>query len=131
MLPSPLTSPYSFSLFAVDPLRMDGETMPVAKPPSAVIVVVLAACDCVKQPVNVVADGIDVIATVSDVSPSSVVNHSPTNMPDVDVTVAVTGTAQGETPAIAAVSVTLPVPGSAMRPAWPTSCWSSSVAPRT
>src|SRR5258708_11501546 len=99
MLPSPLMSPYSFSVFAVEPLAIPvGGTMPVAKPPSTAIEMgepATTVCERVKQAVSVVADGMAVTANVSDESPSKVVNHSPTNIPVVEVTVTVTGTAQG------------------------------------
>src|SRR5262249_46562148 len=85
-------SPNIFRRFAVDPFGYDGATMPAANPPSALNAVVLARCDCVKQAVNVVADGMATIDTVSAASPSSVVSHSPTNMPVVELTVAFTGT---------------------------------------
>ena len=97
--------------------------MPVAKPPSArQSRSRRRRCDWVKQAVIVVADGIDVTATVSDASPSSVVSHSPTNIPGVEVTVAVTGRPHaGVAPrmvhsvpdavTIGAVSVIAPGPG--------------------
>src|SRR5262245_59591364 len=140
IVPSPLMSPYILRRFAVDPPGNDGAMMPVAKPPSALKLTVVtglglrgSGCDRVKHAVKVVADGIDTTWTVSAASPSSVVNHSPTNMPVVELTVAVTGTpgVQNVPAGVTIGTVSVTGPGNVTRPACPTSCCSSSVAPRT
>src|SRR5262249_28102323 len=117
-----------------------GATMPDAKPPSARSLTVLAGlglvrgsgCDRVKHAVNVVAVGIDATWTVSVASPSAVVNHSPTNMPIVELAGPGPG-APGHTvpPGVTIGKVSVTTPGTVTRPACPTSCCSSSVAPRT
>ena len=62
MLPSPLMSPYSFSMFAVDPLAQRRRHDAGREAAERRELVVVARCDWVKQAVIVVADVIDVIS---------------------------------------------------------------------
>jgi hypothetical protein len=61
-------------------------------------------------------------------APVSIVNRSPANIPTVDVTFIVV--VQLFVPQAATAPVVVTAAGSAIRPAWPTSCCSTSVAPR-
>src|ERR1043166_8794739 len=141
MLPSPLTSPYNFKVLAVDPLGYGaGGTMPVPKPPSTWIGAptrcgytnVAEICfAAVFTPVTVTVSWHGETGTQGAGPPTSTINFSPTKNP-----VIVAGAAPLiRTPTFCAptavAAAKLPLPGSAIRPACPTSCCSNSVALRT
>src|SRR3954463_392692 len=109
--------------------------MPAEKAPSAWTGTPVVVCDPTTSPVADltvrirVLVSIFVISTVSWFTPRSITIFSSRNIPFVELTVmVVVQLTVGPQPVVPLVSVT--TTGSEMRPAWPTSCCSTSVAPR-
>src|SRR5215472_1986441 len=143
-LPSPLTSPYSFNVLQSEPAARPGKavypavaqgspafvggTIPVPNAPETCIGTVAVPCDLVKVAVMLPA-ATAVTVTTSKFCPASTSRSMLGNMLVVELTLNVCGNGPATIGPVMVTGNT--AAGSEIRPAWPISCCSNSVALRT